>query len=231
MTRRQKIFLGVAVVALLFFLAGPVVVTALKANAVVGDRAPMDRNGGIATDPKALLASANRDLRDAGKPTVTMDEYAMARSMRSEHGSEPAPVKEWVGWVIKNSAKRRGVSVFDRLTRSRNPKYSGKFARQRTDSRFAATMAPPKLVDIEIARKVMRGTEDPTNGATNFFSPAAQDALFARAQAGDPAVAGRIRRDGDAQRAKWLGEGLESRGAPAGVSTRKVEFFGPRRVA
>lgn len=231
MTRKQKIFLGVAIVGLLFFLGGPVVVTALKAGSVVGDKAPMDRNGGILTPPEQLLASANRDLRDAGRPSVTLDEYALARALRSEHGSEPESVRAWVGWAIKNSAGRRGVTIFDRLTKSRNPKYSGKFARQRTDARFAATMAAPRTSDIDVARRVIRGTVDPTRGATNFFSPAAQDALFARAQAGDPAVVGRIRRDGAAQRQKWISEGLQSRGTPPGVSPRKVEFFGRGKVA
>lgn len=227
MKRKTLIIVG-AIVLALFFFGAPVAVRLIKNASVVGDNPREDDRGVVTVAPNTLLRSVNAELRAAGEPTIDLNQLALARSMRSEHGNEPAPVREWVGWVVRNSAKRSRVSVFNKLTKSRNPKTSGKFARQRTDSRFAATNRGATMADIKIARAVLaaQAAADPTNGATNFFSPRAQDALFRRAQAGDPKVKGRITRDADATRRKWIAGGLQSRGAPPGVQLRDVEFFG-----
>lgn len=227
MTKRAWVIVAVVVIGAFFFFGAPAVKRVIQSRAVVGDNPSEDSRGVILTPPAALLASANVQLAKTGEPRIDLDTYALARSLRSEHGSEPATVRTWVAWAVRNGAKRSRVSVFDKLTNSRNAATSGKFARQRTDARFAATNRGPTLEDIEIARAVLSASEksDPTRGATNFFSPKAQDALFARAQAGDPAIAGRITRDAEEQRLKWLRDGLVSRGAPPGVSRQDVEFF------
>lgn len=230
MSRKAWIIVGVIVLAL-FFFGGPVVVRVIKNASVVGDRVPEDARGLVTVAPSTILRSVNAELRAAGKPTIDLHQLAVARALRSEHGSEPAAVRRWVAWAIRNGARRSRMSLFNKLTKSRNPKTSGKFARQRTDSRFAATNRGANLQDITIAREVLAAPagDDPTKGATNFFSPRAQDALFRRAQAGDPKVKGRITRDAAAQRKKWIAGGLLSRGAPPGATVRDVEFFG--RVA
>lgn len=222
MIRVRKYWWVLAILLVLTFSA-PKVVTMIRNTKTLGQVAPEDSKGGILVSPSVLLASVNADLKKMGRKEIDLDTLALARALRSEHGSETPLTREWVGWAIKNSA--RGGSLFKKLTTSRNPTYSGFFARQRTDARYAATNQAPRVEDVEIAIKVIRGTVDPTRGATNFFSPSAQDALFERAQAGDSSVA-LIKRDGDAQRAKWISEGLESKGSPPGVSPRIVEFFG-----
>ena len=225
---RRVIIVLVIVGAAIFFFGAPAVVRAIRDKEIIGDNPKEDAKGGIAESPTSLLASANAELRAAGEPQIDINEYALARSLRSEHGSEPAAVRTWVAWAIRNGANRSGKSVFKKLTDSRSRTYSGRFARQRTDARFAATNRAPNFGDVRIARQVLNASKssDPTDGATNFFSPRAQDALFARAQEGDPAVVGRITRDADAQRERWLNQGLESKGTPPGVSPRTVEFFG-----
>jgi hypothetical protein len=231
MTGRGRLVLIVVGVVLIasFFFGAPVVMRAISNAKAVGDNPKEDAGGVVRVSPPALLLSVNRALSEAGKAPIDLDTMTLARSLRSEHGSESAQVRAWVAWVVRNSAAKSRVSIFDRLTKSRNAATSGLFARQRVDARFAATNQAPRLEDIEIATQVLKApaSADPTRGASNFFSPKAQDALFARAQAGDPAVAGRITRDAAAQRLRWLESGLVSRGAPPGASTRDVEFFGP----
>lgn len=219
----RKYWIVIALVVVLVVLGAPKVVTMIRNTKTLGQVAPEDAKGGILIPPTVLLASVNADLAKMGRQAIDLDTLALARALRSEHGSETPIAREWVGWAIKNSA--RGGSLFKRLTTSRNPTYSGFFARQRTDARYAATNQAPRVEDVEIAVKVIRGTVDPTKGATNFFSPSAQDALFAKAQAGDASTS-LIKRDGDAQRAKWISEGLVSKGTPPGVNPRTVEFFG-----
>ena len=221
--RKYWLVIALVVVLTVGVAAGPKVVEMIRNVKVLGMNTPEDANGGILVNPSVILESVNAALKQMGRAPIDLDTLALARALRSEHGSESRATREWVGWAIKNSA--RGGSLFKRLTTSRNPTYSGFFARQRTDARYAATNQAARVDDIEVAILVVKGTKDPTNGATNFFSPKAQDALFARAQAGDHS-ARLIKRDGDAQRAKWISEGLVSKGSPPGVDPRTVEFFG-----
>jgi hypothetical protein len=227
MNRKALIVVGVLLVAF-FFFGAPAVKRAIVNLKVVGDNPSEDDRGVIVTAPAALLASVNLALAKTGSQArIDLNVYALARALRSEHGGEPASVRAWVAWAIRNGAQQSKVSVFEKLTRSRSPSTSGLFARQRSDARFAATNRGPTVEDVTIARAVMAAAQsaDPTRGSTNFFSPKAQNALFARAQAGDPAIAGRITRDADDQRKKWLADGLISRGAPPGASRDDVEFF------
>jgi len=225
---RQLIIVLAIVAGVLFFFGGRAVVRRVRDNRIVGNDPDETAVGLIRTPPRQLLFSANEDLAENDQPVVDLDQYSLGRSLKSEHGRQPESVRIWVAWAIRNNADRRKTTIFNKLTRSRNSNTSGKFARQRTDSRFAATNQAPRFTDIAVAADVLVAPKstDPTRGATNFFSPRAQDALFRRAQAGDPAVKGRITRDAAAQRRKWLNDGLLSRGTPPGVSPREVEFFG-----
>lgn len=223
MNQRVLIIVGVIVIAA-FFFGAPAVKRAITRGRVVGDSPKEDARGVIQQSPASLLASVNAELEEP----VTLDDMSMARALRSEHGSEPEAVRRWVAWAIRNEARKRKRSIYNQLTRSSDPDTSGLFARQRADFRYAATHFSPRLSDIKISVAVLDADqfEDPTGGATNFFSPDTQDLLFSLAMAGDPRFEGRITRDADDQREKWIRDGLLPRGTPPGVDPGIVEFFG-----
>ena len=221
MTRNHLII----VVALIVLLSAAPLIDVMSKGPVIGPNFAEDSLGVVKTPPSVILAAVNEALAAKGESAVSLDELALARAMRSEHGSEPQVVRQWVAHAIVNSARKGGRSVFTQLTRS-NGIYSGLFARRRVDARYAATKMGATLADLKLAREVLSAKQDPTNGATNFFSPETQDELYAKALAGDPRYAGKIRRDAAAQRTLWAQNGLKSRGAPPGVSINTVEFFG-----
>ena len=230
--KRDLVLALVVVGAIFFFTLTPQGRRAAQAalnsvRGVVGDDPDPDARGVVTTQPQDLLASANQTLASTGV-VLTLDDYALARALRSEHGREPANVRRWVAWAIRNSAQRANNTIFRHLTRSGGPA-SGLFARQRTDGRFAATNEAPRGEDIQIAIDVLdsAGVEDPTRGATNFFSPRTQNILVARAQAGDHRFKGKITADANGIRARRNKQGLYSRGTPPGVEPDIVEFFGP----
>jgi len=218
--------LVVVLVLALFFFTGREVVKVVKRGAVVGPVVKETAAGVVPIAPNLLLLQTNTARRAAGQSEITLDEYALARALRSEHGSASPEVRTWVAWAIKN-ATGADANVFRKLTRSGNPETSGFFARQITDARYAATNQAPYASDVEIAIAVLRApkTSDPTNGATNFFSPNLQDTLFRKAQAGDPKFA-KIKSDAAGLRARWAASGLASRGAPPSAPPGEVEFFG-----
>lgn len=230
MSRTTLIVLAI-VIAALFFFGGPEVVKLIKAGSVVGPKSNEDAAGVVRTDPEILLGETNLELQSQGRGVLNLDEYALARALRSEHGSSSAEVRTWVAWAIRNASAGPG-NVFKKLTSSR-AESSGLFARQISDSRYAATNQAPRVEDVEIARAVLRAStfQDPTQGATNFFSPRTQDRLFAKAEAGDPNYAGRIRTDAEGLRSKWEKGGLVSVGAPESAAADEVEFFAPKRFA
>jgi hypothetical protein len=204
-------------------------VTYINTSRIVGAKNLEDSLGVVRRVPEAILSSVNADLgmRPGSqlKAPVTLDQLALARAVRSEHGSESLEVQRWVAWAIKNSARKAKMSIFRRLTESKNRETSGLFARQRVDARYAATNQDARLEDLLLAQHVLASNDDPTDGATNFFSPKTQDALYALAQKGDARYVGRITRDAEATRKLWESRGLESRGAPPGVPSGVVEFF------
>lgn len=207
-----------------FFSVAPVAAVVEKLGVgVVGDDIPEDNLGVVRASPETLLFSANQDLPSP----IDLDTYTLARAIRSEHGRSSRTLKTWIAWAVRNEARRRRTSVHNLSTKSR-ARTSGLYARQRTDARYIATNVSPRGDDVEVARDVLRAPQssDVTKGATNFFSPRTQDALFARAQRGDPKLVGRITRDADGVRFTWLSRGLVSRGTPPGVPEDEIEFFG-----
>ena len=219
------------VLGAIFFFGGPQVVKMIQNRTVVGPNEKPDAAGVVRTNPNTLLAETNALLAGKGLPALTMNEYALARALRSEHGSSSATIRTWVAWAIKNSVKA-GSNVFEKLTKSASMTSSGLFATQISDLRYASTAQGPTMDDIEIARNVLRSgiQSDPTRGATNFFSPRLQDSLYAKAQAGVAQYAS-IKKDAAGIIAKWVSGGLSVRGAPSDAMPGEVIFLGPARMA
>lgn len=227
----NKILLVLAVVLVL--ASGTVAVVRARRGREFGPLFPADAKGVVRTKPAAMLEAVNQALVAAGKRPVSLDVYALARSLSSEHGSGPAELRRWVAWAIRNNAGNAPGKIFAKLVNTGSDQsLRGLFARQRVDGRYAATNSGASLEDLEIAREVVEAAKaaDPTKGSTNFFSPKAQDALYKRALAGDP-TAQKIKRGADAQRKKWLADGLQSRGYPRGLPSDEVEFFASGKVA
>lgn len=210
----------VLIVLVLLALAGGGYV-ALRAGRVVPPVERENEDGAIMRPALDMLAAANRWFEEQRLSVrLDLDTYCLARAIASEHGREPEIVQRWVGHAILNTARKRGIGVYQLCTMTGNKaQYRGHFARQRTDGRYVATNQTPRTEHVEVARQVMRATTDPTGGATNFFSPATQDRLFA---AGTPG----IRRDAAATIELWTRQyRWRLIGPPPGISERKVLFF------
>jgi hypothetical protein len=202
MRRHVWILVAVAIAAVLFF-GGMEVKTRLDRGSVVGPRTKPDANGVIQEDPAALADAAGQPL----------GVYALARMASSEHGRDGELIKRAVMHVAQNEARRRRVDVVRLIL---GP--DGKFGSQEYHGggEYVSTRQDPYEDDIEIATRVASGLDsDPTDGATNFFSPRAQDALWRE---------GRVTRDAEAQDARWRGLGLAY--VPvAGVDPRLISFY------
>lgn len=159
-----------ALAALFLGGGGAAVVVAVKKGKRVTN-APAGADGLVRVPPDELA-------RQAG---VSLDVYALARMLRSEHGSEGERVKIAVGWAAVNQARASGVSISRLLLRGTAKGGSdGLFGAQNV-GKYASTRNDPHTDDVEIARKVLsRAVADPTGGATQFDSPKAQRALVAK---------------------------------------------------
>lgn len=131
-----------------------------------------DAHGIVRANPAVLAKQAG----------VSLDVYALARAIASEHPNSSELVKMAVAWVTQNNARRRGVSVASLLLAP-----NGLFARQNATvngkhlGKYAATGNDPIAQEIAIAGKVLSGAvADPTGGAVQFDSPRAQRAALAR---------------------------------------------------
>lgn len=228
----RQTLIVVALVVLLFFFVSRKVIQVLDQGEIIGPVTKPDAAGVVRTQPAELLSAANAELRAAGLPELSLDEYALARCLQSEHGLESDAVRTWVAWAVRNAAGSGGL--FSKLCRSgNNPLFKGMFAEQRADVRYAATHLSPRAVNCTIARNVCRAWvgADPTKGATNFFSPATMDYGHKQYLAGNPRFA-KYTRDAAGVRADWAKKyNLVSIGAPPGTPPGKVEFFAPKKKA
>jgi hypothetical protein len=146
--------------------------TGKRGRRIGGKEADTDPATRLCPTAPALLAAA------AG---ASLAEYALARCIASEAGTLPAAGRAGVAWAVRNYAKRVGKGVAElllgpeKLFGSQN---AGK-------GRYAATSQAPYTADLELARGVLGGAvPDPTRGAIQWDSPAAQRALLARKAAG-----------------------------------------------
>jgi hypothetical protein len=171
----------IALVIIVFLLVGGTTVklASKKTGGKLVTNAPAGADGVVRRDPAALA-------REAG---TTLPIYALARMLRSEHGSEAEPVKIAVGWAAMNEARARKTTIERLLLKGilKNGKPSssdGLFGSQFT-GKYVTTARDPSTADIEIARKVLSGAvPDPTRGATQFDSPAGQRAALKRGVTG-----------------------------------------------
>jgi hypothetical protein len=137
--------------------------------------APYDHTTGVAPgDPDALAAQAG----------ATLDEYALARNIASEHGNSSAAVQALVAHATNNEAAAEGVSVARLLLRAKNSAHTGKFGTQKDlerlvtasdgtqvhpSDRYASTAQDPYEGHLAVARGVLSGAiPDLTGGATQY---------------------------------------------------------------
>jgi hypothetical protein len=138
---------------------------------------------GIVTNPAADLL---RDARAAlGDPKLTMDEYALARMIRSE-GATQGEVR---AHVALNDLKsfRFASDLYELLTYSTDPNRRGYFGMQYSpaapasgfpaaNKRRYSTKRDPYEVDIRVARNVIADRKagiDKARGATKFIDKSA----------------------------------------------------------
>ncbi len=208
MTLWRRPWFWVAVVALVVLLwwGGPIVVDLATAGRRL-TKTTLDEDGTVRNDPENLAAAAAAVM---GRP-VSLDAYALARMVRSEDARAAASVKQLVGHVAINEARRRGTTVAELLLRSTVASRNGFFGRQR--SRYAATSADPYEVDLLVAEAALeedRQGYDPTGGALKFVHPAAFGV-----QAGTGTYADTV--------AKWAAEGYHPAIVPGAPSS--IVFF------
>jgi hypothetical protein len=135
----------------------------------------VDVEGTVRQAPNELLAAARKTA-----PGLSRDEYAAARLVASElaNGS-PALLAAIIDSAL-NWAERRGLSLYESLTRGAG----GSFGKQ-GKSRRASTRLDPRPVHVQAAITVLRGElRGISRGADQFFPrcqpPAAADASMVR---------------------------------------------------
>lgn len=170
--------------------------------------------GVVEADPQSLANEAG----------VNLDIFALAAMLSSEHGNDPQVYKEAIAHAALNEAKARGKSISSLLLQAVNPKHSGKFGSQADieggapfkSDRYASTAQVPYDDDIGIALFAWEGyTVDPTEGARQFDSPKAQDALYAK---------GKYSLNAELLGAKRIKEGKREVN-PEGIDPRRLRFW------
>jgi hypothetical protein len=223
--RTILIVVVLAVILLGGVVVVPKVIDQAKNGSVLGVDYKRNSHGAVDTDPAVILAGVNAALLAGGRLPIDRNQLALARSLRSEHGSDSVQVRRWVGWAIRNAAGGAD-KIFSKLTTKSGSAYTGKYADQHTDARFAATGQSARELEIELAREILSAPQasDPTGGATNFFSPRAQDRLYRDHVAG-VAGAALVTKGAADKRSEWIGFGWQPLGAPSGTASDLVEFF------
>ena len=170
--------------------------------------------GTVNVDPNAAA-------REAG---VDLDTICLAAMLSSEHGNDPQVYKEQIAFAAINEARARGTSVSHLLLSKNNPRHNGKFGSQadmesgpphKSDG-YASTAHVPYEDDMSIASLALSGLiDDYTEGARQFDSPKAQDALY---------VKGKYSLDADGLAAKRINEG-KTEVNPEGIDPRVLRFW------
>jgi hypothetical protein len=197
--------------------------TSIDNGPLVGPATSVGDDGLVADDPAELAAAAGLDL----------ETYALARCLVSEHGQQPNAYLVAVGWAVTNYAGEKGESIFELLTNGHNGGGSGYFGEQKAaaGTKYAATEQDPHQRHVDAANAVRSGSvPDPTGGCTHFFSPRAQDALAAKAAAGDARYAKYLGKDAAFIMSSWAAPGgLYAQGAvavvPPGIDGRTLTLW------
>lgn len=147
-----------------FILGFPLNVTRRKVT-----RAIADENGWVLVAPSTLALQAR----------VSVEDYSLARTIGSEFASGTFTEKLAIGSVVRNEARRRGVSLLRLTTDTSRFGNKGLYGTQE-HGRYVATTRDPSEEDVYVAQGILRGAfHDPTGGAVNFFNPGAQSRLHA----------------------------------------------------
>lgn len=122
-----------------------------------------------------IVAIAPAELAKADGVSIEVE--SLARTMQSEDSGIAARVA--IGWAAKNMAKRKGQSITQLVTYSKNPAANGKYSDQRVSGgKYCATHKSPSRETLNLAASIIAGTiPDPTKGATQWDAPKTQDAL------------------------------------------------------
>jgi hypothetical protein len=220
----RRTIVVVAIVLLLFLLGGEAVIDRVVNGPRVGPKTVVADDGLINEAPADLAYAAGLDL----------ETYALARCLASEHGQDPDVYLYVVAWAVRNRAIERGVKISRLLTDGSGTNGDGYFGEQKAaaGTKYASTIVDPCERHARIAATVSASSQDsdPTAGATHFFSPKAQDALAARAAAGDARYAKYLGKDAAFIDASWSAPGgLYAGGAvpvvPPGIDSRILTLW------
>jgi hypothetical protein len=211
-------------VLLVFLVGGEAVIDRVVNGARVGPKTVVRDDGLIEDAPEDLAYAAGLDL----------ETYALARCLASEHGQDPDVYLYVVAWAVRNKAIERGVKISRLLTDGAGTIGDGYFGEQKAaaGTKYASTRADPSERHVRFASTVTAALQssDPTAGATHFYSPRAQDALAARAAAGDARYQKYLGKDADYIDASWSAPGgLYAGGAvpvvPPGIDARILTLW------
>ena len=137
-----------------------------------------DASGVIQCPPERMRAATEARLRSLGLygtgERLTMATYAMARNIHSEAGNRATGAEKLaIGETLVTRARLKGVTQLKLMTRS------GKFAKQKGCNPCVSSARDPAWEDIVAAELVLSGRSGGISmGATHYFAPGAQDALF-----------------------------------------------------
>lgn len=128
-----------------------------------------------------IIATAPSELAKADGVSVEVE--SLARTMQSEDSGRAARIG--IGWATKNMAKKKGQSITQLVTYSKNPAVNGKYSDQKVSGgKYCASHKSPSRETLDIAAAIIAGTiKDPTGGAIQWDAPKTQDALHKK----DPA--------------------------------------------
>lgn len=112
---------------------------------------------------------------------------ALARVIRSESGSYTEAERYAIGWVTRNRARYKRVTIA-KLVCSPTCGHGG-------GGRWASSAQAPEQSDYLTAARVLgaSSSQDPTHGAIDAFEPALQDRLAASGRPGYTADAAAVR--------------------------------------
>ena len=128
--------------------------------------AQADSNGNVPVPPIDLAVAAGRVIGEYVNP----EDYALARMLHREGGSDNSETRRFRAWIAYNDAKQLSWSFVKLFSYSNDPAKNGRFGTQ-AGRRYATTTDPYEgdLADARALRNdFASGAKDPTNGATKF---------------------------------------------------------------